>query len=34
MRKALHMPSLVAMQRNPMIISFSQHLVTRGEMAK
>jgi transposase len=31
MRKALYMPSLVAMQYNPVIISFSQRLKERGK---
>lgn len=34
MRKALYMPSLVAMQYNPVIISFSQRLMTRGKNGK
>ncbi len=31
MRKALYMPSLVAMQYNPVIMSFSQRLLARGK---
>ncbi len=34
MRKALYMPSLVALQCNPVIISFSQRLVARGKNGK
>ena len=34
MRKALYMPSLVAMQYNPVIISFSQRLLARGKNGK
>ncbi len=35
MRKALYMPSLVAMQyNNPVIISFSQRLKERGKNGK
>jgi transposase len=34
MRKALYMPSLVAMQYNPFIISFSQRLKERGKNGK
>ncbi len=34
MRKALYMPSLVALQYNPVIISFSQRLVARGKNGK
>ncbi len=34
MRKALYMPSLVAMQYNPVIISFSQRLIARGKNGK
>ena len=34
MRKALYMPSLVAMQHNPVIISFSQRLKERGKNGK
>ncbi len=34
MRKALYMPSLVAMQCNPVIISFCQRLVKRGKNGK
>ena len=34
MRKALYMPSLVAMQYNPVIISFSQRLKERGKNGK
>ncbi len=34
MRKALYMPSLVAMQYNPVIMSFSQRLLARGKNGK
>jgi transposase len=34
MRKALYMPSLVAMQYNPVIISFSRRLTERGKNGK
>ncbi len=34
MRKALYMPSLVAMQCNPVIISFSRRLAERGKNGK
>jgi len=34
MRKALYMPSLVAMQCNPVIISFSRRLTERGKNGK
>jgi transposase len=34
MRKALYMPSLVAMQYSPVIISFSQRLKERGKNGK
>ncbi len=34
MRKALYMPSLVALQYNPIIISFSQRLLARGKNGK
>ncbi len=34
MRKALYMPSLVAMQCNPVIISFSRRLTARGKNGK
>ncbi len=34
MRKALYMPSLVAMQCNPVIINFCQRLVARRKNGK
>ncbi len=34
MRKAFYMPSLVAMQYNPVIMSFSQRLLARGKNGK